>query len=355
MMKSTPSLASSSKRFLHVAQPKRLHPLSANRTALRAASVLPVASQPTRVDRRWNQVQSTSTGGEIRSSGATPESYKASGLWKEITVDPSPDGLIIFLDGKPVTTPHTKVTLPIPFQKSLLATAIALEWDLLRDQLSSGKEVIRDHHIPLTAIAARAHDLAAEDAAKGPSPIRENIIKTLLPYLDTDTLLCWAPPTTNAGPSTQVTPSLRDLQTRAAQPIINYLTSSVWSGAQLRPGLENGSIVPLPQTKETKEIVQAWMNGLKAWELVGLERAVMAGKSLCVAARLVCEWGESFGDIRKSQAKAKKRFGIKEAAETTSLEVSWQTNQWGLVEDTHDVNREDLRRQFGNAILVMTG
>lgn len=105
------------------------------------------------------------------------------------------------------------------------------------------------------------------------------------------------------------------------------------------------------------------MAGLDAWELVGLERAVLAGKSLCVGARLVVEWGESFVDLRAaldtSQGAPKKagqrRFGIEEAAEACSVEVRWQTGQWGEVEDTHDVEREDLRRQFGSTVLLVSG
>jgi ATP synthase F1 complex assembly factor 2 len=102
------------------------------------------------------------------------------------------------------------------------------------------------------------------------------------------------------------------------------------------------------------------MAGLPAWELVGLERAVLAGKSLCVGARLVCEWSEYLRldtDSLKEQAQdaRRERFGIEEAAEACSLEVRWQTGRWGEVEDTHDVEKEDLRRQFGSVVLVVSG
>ncbi len=49
------------------------------------------------------------------------------------------------------------------------------------------------------------------------------------------------------------------------------------------------------------------------------------------------------------------RFGIEQAAEACSLEVRWQTGMWGEVEDTHDVEKEDLRRQFGSVILLVSG
>lgn len=183
---------------------------------------------------------------------------------------------------------------------------------------------------------------------------------TLIPYLDTDTILCWAPPTPKeADPTTTVVPSLRDLQARVAEPILSYLTTNIWPGVQLNPSLDEGSIFPTQQPRQTKDIIRGWMTGLNAWELVGLERAVLAGKSLCVGARLLCEWGESFADVRKALGSGShhgiQRFGIEDAAQACSLEVMWQTGRWGEVEDTHDVDKEDLRSQFGSAVLVASG
>lgn len=93
------------------------------------------------------------------------------------------------------------------------------------------------------------------------------------------------------------------------------------------------------------------MANLPAWELVGLERAVLAGKSLCVGARIVCEWSEEMRQLNEGE----KRFGGEEAAEACSLEVRWQTGRWGEVEDSHDVEREDLGRQFGSVVLIVGG
>ena len=105
------------------------------------------------------------------------------------------------------------------------------------------------------------------------------------------------------------------------------------------------------------------MAGLPAWELVGLERAVLAGKSLCVGARLLCEWSEALamgeedntGPKEGDSGSESQRFGIEEAAEACTLEVKWQTGMWGEVEDTHDVDNEDIRRQFGSVVLLVSG
>ena len=90
---------------------------------------------------------------------------------------------------------------------------------------------------------------------------------------------------------------------------------------------------------------------------------MLAGKSLCVGARLVIEWSENFRDLvvgisaeeEREGRRRGTRFGVEEAAEACSLEVRWQTGTWGEVEDSHDVEKEDLRRQLGSVILVVSG
>lgn len=91
---------------------------------------------------------------------------------------------------------------------------------------------------------------------------------------------------------------------------------------------------------------------LSPWDLAGLERATLAGKSLLVGARLVVEWGQGSEGIRQNGGQ---RFGIEDAVEACSVELRWQTGNWGEVEDTHDVEREDLRRQFGGVVVLVGG
>ncbi|KAL8692372.1 MAG: hypothetical protein Q9218_002591 [Villophora microphyllina] len=364
-------LAGITRRFLHPSFARSATPLPVTQPGPPPTAPLPAVSQyGERVDRRRRQAELIKKGQEMRTNQSKPGSAMKKRFWRDVNVETTPDGAYtIHLDTRPVRNPQTKVPLPIPSSKPHLATAIAQEWD----HLTSVQQALRAHLIPLTSIASRAHDLVLQDAATASSEvspvsagphasrtIRDDIIKTLLPYLDTDTLLCWAPPPPKDGdPTLQVMPSLRDLQVLTAKPIIAYLTSTVWPGVQLNPSLEEGSILLSQQTPETRAIIQGWMTGLNAWELVGLERAVLAGKSLCVGARLIHEWGESFADVRKALAprpsSGATRFGIEEAAQACSLEVAWQTGRWGEVEDTHDVEKEDLRRQFGSAVLVASG
>lgn len=209
-------------------------------------------------------------------------------------------------------------------------------------------------------MASRAYDISLQDQGKITGKSREEIATMLMRYLDTDTLLCWAP-AKSVHDAMQLeqseergTKSLRDIQIRVAQPIISFLTTRVWPGVEIKPVLDDGSIVPRSQLQETRDVIRGWISGLGPWELAGLERAVLASKSLCVGARLVVEWSENFRAVR-SAAPEEVNFGIEEAAEACSLEVRWQTGMWGEVEDSHDVDKEDLRRQLGSVIIVVDG
>lgn len=202
----------------------------------------------------------------------------------------------------------------------------------------------------MTSLAARAMDLAKFDV-QGKTETRNNIINMLMRYLATDTLLCWAPEKNIH--SSWDNGSLRDIQMKIATPIIGYLTTHVWPGVEIKPILEPDSILPIEQPEMTKAVIKGWLTGLPAYELAGLERAVLGSKSLLIGARLIHEWGEAFAESRPAPEGA--RFGIEEAAEAASTEVRWQTQQWGEVEDTHDVEKEDMRRQLGSVVLLVSG
>jgi ATP synthase F1 complex assembly factor 2 len=261
------------------------------------------------------------------------------------------EGLQVHLDKRPLRRP-TKEILTIPHSKPHLASAIALEWDLL----VSAQQALKYHLIPMTSLVSRALDIADEDAA-GTGDIRANIVRTVMRYLDTDSLLCWAPEAVPDPPGYEThvgrIESLRSIQRRTAQPIIQFLTEKVWPGIEIVPVLDSESIVPRSQPQMTKDVIQGWVSGLPAFELAGLERGVLAGKGLLGAVRLLVEWSPELEHLRDETAETK--FGVEEAAKAASLEVDWQIGMWGAVEDTHDVEREDIRRQLGSVVLLVSG
>ena len=325
------------------------------------------------------------TAKEIRKQQESPS--KSSPLkrrfWKHVHVNETPEGYQIMLDKRPVRTP-SKSIVTIPLSKPHLAHAIAIEWDML----NSAQEALKNHKIPMTSIVSRANDILEADAASGPdNDVRQSILNTMMRYLDTDTILCWAPERSSLeaayGSSTIQTSedeppkkSLRELQMEMAKPIIAFLTSTIWPGVSIIPTLDPDSIIPTKQSDVTKSIISGWVSGLPAYELAALERAVLATKSLLVGARLVVEWSEEFRGLQQTSESQttqtisagaggktsvdtstadEPRFGIESAARGASLEVTWQTDMWGEVEDTHDVEKEDVRRQLGSVVLVVSG
>jgi ATP synthase F1 complex assembly factor 2 len=263
-----------------------------------------------------------------------------------------PEGYQVLLDSRPVRTP-AKTILTVPHTKPHLAEAIALEWDLL----TSTQQALKHHLIPITSLTARAEDIVQADG-RGESKIREDISTTVMRYLDTDTLLCWVPekdtdkPSVTHMASTDPDNSLRTKQIQLATEIIGYLTQYIWPGISIKPVLDTKSIVPEPQSETTLQVIRGWIHGLPAYELAALERVVLASKSFLIASRLVVDWSENFRALRPEGVV---RFGVDQAAEASSLEVTHQTDMWGEVEDTHDVDKEDIRRQLGSAILLVTG
>ncbi|PYH91275.1 ATP12-domain-containing protein [Aspergillus ellipticus CBS 707.79] len=272
-------------------------------------------------------------------------------FWKNVDVKKELGGdYQVLLDTRPIRTP-SKDALSIPSTKPYLAHAIALEWDVM----TTAQQALKNHLIPLTSLAARAADIAREDA-QGETTTRNQIVKTAMRYLDTDTLLCWVPEQ-NVYSIGEINEddkpeSLRGAQMRAAKDTIAFLSTRVWPGVDIQPILDTDSILPASQPQVTKDIIEQWISSLQAYDLAGLERGVLAAKSLLIAVRLVAEWSENF---RHVQRPGRERFGIEEAAESASLEVKWQTDMWGEVEDTHDVDKEDLKRQLGSVVVVVSG
>jgi ATP synthase F1 complex assembly factor 2 len=187
--------------------------------------------------------------------------------------------------------------------------------------------------------------------------MRSSIVTTVMRFLDTDSLLCWAPEPNADPPGYEThekrTESLRSIQERTALPIIAFLTERVWPGIEIIPDSDASTIMPISQPQMTKDVIRGWVSGLPPFELAGLERAALAGKTLLGAARLVVEWSTELAYLRDKTAREK--FGVQEAAKVASLEVDFQTGMWGEVEDTHDVNKEDVRRQLGSVVLLVSG
>ncbi|KAF7554136.1 hypothetical protein G7Z17_g3108 [Cylindrodendrum hubeiense] len=304
-----------------------------------------------RVARRRKQAEMLKHAKEIRSVSAGKTGTLTKRFWKDVAVKELDGAYEVHLDTRPLRHPVTKEIVRLPLSKPDLASALALEWDLL----TSAQDATRHHLIPLTSLICRALDIAEADVAAGSatSEVRAGIAATLIKYMDTDSILCWAPPAGEFDLRNDAGESLRDVQKRTAEEIVSFMTTHVWPGITIKPVLDGHTIFPEEQEAGVREVVQGWITGLDHWEIAGLERGVLAGKSLITAARFVTEWSE--GSVGKGEHNTGKKFGVDDAALATSLEVDWQTGQWGEVEDTHDVNKEDVKRQIGSVALLVSG
>lgn len=298
-----------------------------------------------RLNRKRQQAQSFLEGVNSRPKEGKPTSVLKKRFWKDVSVKESDKGLEVYLDARAVKT-AAKESLVLPHSKRGLATAIALEWD----QLSNAQQALKNAYVPLTSGSSRAMDILNADEA-GDSSIRESIVTMAMRYLSTDTLLCWAPEVNIHDSVNETRKPLRERQREVAEPIIGYLRSHVFPGCDINPILAPDSIMPVPQPQATRDVIKSWVQGLPAFELAGLERGILASKSLLIAARIVVEWSQEFAELRKA---GQERFGIEEATEAASLEVLHQTEQWGEVEDTHDVDNADIRRQLGTVVLLVS-
>ncbi|KAK4216590.1 protein atp12, mitochondrial [Rhypophila decipiens] len=294
-------------------------------------------------------------------------------FWKTTSVRETNGMYEVLLDSRPLRRPDDKQIIRIPLSKPHLANALALEWD----QLTSSREATKNHLLPLTSLVSRAIDIAADDAKtahqnpnnpEAISPLREGLANMLLRYLDTDSLLCWSPPVDPSNPAAPSSAldnegkSLRDRQEAVYNQVVPFLMAHVWPGvSKIIPVLDDNFIMPKSQDPATRATVQTWIErDLDAWEVAGLERATLAAKSLLIGARLIAEWGETFSSKVGAKAAIEKGegrelFGIEEAARAASIEVDWQIERWGEVEDTHDVEKVDVRRQLGGVVLLVSG
>lgn len=242
-------------------------------------------------------------------------------FWNKVSVQDyqGGEGKVIALDSKPIKTPlGMPLVIPnVKQQKSRLASLIGHEWSLL----TSLK--IKRHAVPLTAIAARAIDLAT--SAEGPAE-RQRVIEHLLPYLDTDTLLIFSPLKDCDG-------ELRPAQEQLFHPVIKN-AEKFWD-VELRSLDTEVTLYGNRQSEETKEKVLKWMESLDHWQLAALERATTAAKSLIGAMNIITH-----------------QMTAEQVAKLVNLEVDFQTRQWGEVEDTHDVDHADLRRLLGSSYIL---
>ncbi|KAG1877812.1 ATP12-domain-containing protein [Suillus subalutaceus] len=229
-------------------------------------------------------------------------------FWETVGISKRDDGLTVTLDMRALKTPSGN-TLLLPRNKRLVATLIANEWE-------NQETLLKPHALPMTSIASRAID--AFHDKKTCSEVRES----LLNYLDTDTI-CFH----HDDP-----PPLVELQHKYWDPLIEWAKSTFNIDIQVFT-----SILLHSQSAETRAKLDVILTEMNPWELAAMERATYVTKSFLIALALV-----------------KRHLTVEEAAVAAQVEVSSQIQRWGEVEDSHDVDFHDIRRQLGSAACLLT-
>ncbi|CED83084.1 F1-ATP synthase assembly protein [Phaffia rhodozyma] len=224
-------------------------------------------------------------------------------------------GIRILLDTRPLRTPGGN-PLMIPAERKALAFLIANEWE-------NQEKVLKNHALPMTSLASRAIDAFASTKSTPEENIksRTDVTATLLRYLDTDTI-CFH--------ETHPTQLVR-LQNERWVPILDWVREAFKVEVNVF-----GSVLMSRQPPKTVEVLREAVMEFPSWKLAAFERAVYTTKSFFIALALV-----------------EGRLTIEQASLASQVEVDSQIEVWGEVEDTHDVDYQDVRRQLGSIACLL--
>ncbi|KAI0648250.1 ATP12-domain-containing protein [Trametes meyenii] len=228
-------------------------------------------------------------------------------FWKTVNVEKRDGGYAVTLDKRPLKTPGGKALI-VPPEKKLVAALVASEWE-------NQDTVLKPHALPMTSLVSRAIDAFQDEATR--SEVRAQLLK----YFETDTIFYHAD-----EPAVLV-----KLQNEHWKPILDWAQKTF--GVDIK--VSDSLFVP-SQSPETLGKFEEVLNNLSPWEMAAMERATYSSKSFLIALALIS-----------------RRLDVNQAAEAAHVEVNSQIERWGEVEDTHDVDYHDMRRQLGSAACLL--
>ncbi|KAA1107051.1 ATP synthase complex assembly protein atp12 [Puccinia graminis f. sp. tritici] len=269
------------------------------RTSTSSSSALPCLTRSQSTATATKELSEPST----IPSQTTPAETSLRRFWKTVDVHKQEDGQYsIRLDLRNLKTPSGK-PLVLPKTKLVLATLIAREWDEQR-------KILKQHSLPMTSLASRAIDGLSEAE-------RDAVVDDLMRYLDTDTI-CFQ----ESKPRV-----LAEMQKTHWAPLLVWLQEAY--GIHLR--VHEDSIVYSKQSPETHSKLRALVAQFDPLKLAAFERAVHATKSFVIALALV-----------------QNHLTVDQASDASRVEVLSQIARWGEVEDTHDVDYQEIRMKLGS-------
>ncbi|CCK69342.1 ATP synthase complex assembly protein ATP12 KNAG_0C02310 [Huiozyma naganishii CBS 8797] len=261
-------------------------------------------------------------------------------FWKDVSLNESiePGKTHIQLDSKSIRTPMGN-SLAVSKSNQFLACLLRKEWANLPD-LS-----VKPYSLPLTSLVSRCIDLEVSNAVNAAPDLvvkiggdRHTINKDLLRYLDTDTLLVFSPRDEFEG-------ALREEQDTLYLPIIKaveqFLTDN-FSKKTVHLKILDADVHGIASNMQSADCVESatkYLNSLSPWNLALFEKTVLTTKSFICGILLI---------ENKTNPVHQKNltYSLDEIERAATLEIIYQTDRWGEVEDTHDVNKHDIKRNL---------
>ncbi|KAL3235055.1 Protein ATP12, mitochondrial [Nakaseomyces bracarensis] len=266
-------------------------------------------------------------------------------FWEKVGLKETDDKVYLQLDSKTMKTPLGN-ELAFDSKRKLLALMLKKEWSNLHE-LGSSK-----FSLPLTSLVSRCIDLqTTSDPNCDPELVAKiggstDVIKNqLLRYIDTDTLLVFSPAAEFEG-------ALRKEQDRLYLPIITkieeFLSQRAPESSKIKLQILDADIHGLRgnvQSEEVKRAATKYMDSLSLWDLAIFEKTVLTTKSFICGVLLL----ESLTNVHTEQMLA---HSLEDIIRLATLETIFQIERWGEVEDTHDVDKRDIKRNLASAAIV---
>ena len=224
----------------------------------------------------------------------------------------------VALDGKMLNTPKRH---PLIFPSRALAMAVAAEWE-------QQGTAIKPFTMPLMTLAATSADQV--------SGIESQVAEAMADYLDTDQM-CFREPlvASKVAEKTDVPGSLmgrvastqadraqrlRDQQEQWCRPIVEWAESKFGHTVTLHEG-----VMSYGQDAQLHAAVRAYLEGLGAAQLTGVEAIVSTSKSMLLGLAL-----------------AEGVVSVDHAVSACRVEEDFQMHEWGLVEGGHDLDTSSV-------------
>ncbi|KAG4302284.1 hypothetical protein PCANB_001560 [Pneumocystis canis] len=248
----------------------------------------------------------------IRKEDNTTIEQYIQNITKSIYVKTVENGYQIFIDNHPFKTASGKI-LEFPKRKRSLSHMIVQEC------CSSAFKLFQYHLLPLTSLAIKAIDVFSIENE------RENKYKELIKYLDTDTILFYAPENESGG-------ELLTLQKKLWGPLHEW-AQKYWNVDILKINADTG-IFSNAQPLKTKNKMISWMRTLDQWQIAALDRAISTSKSFIIGAKMVAMRNSLFDE----------NLSAEKACDLAQLEVYFQTTRWGQIKDSHVSENEYIKQ-----------